>query len=104
MLRTELNKTSNSLTLTLLGRLSGTDAEFVTTLVVQNYEPANDFIVDLTDVTAIDRKGETTLALLGRMGARFIAVDPYVLHVCERLGLSTTKPRGNEDARPADCQ
>lgn len=103
MLRTELNNTSNSLTVTLLGRLSGADAEFVTTLVMQNYQPAKDLVVDLTDVIAIDSKGETTLALLGRMGARFIAVDPYVLHVCERLGLSTTKPGSNGDARPADC-
>jgi anti-anti-sigma regulatory factor len=88
MLRTELKYSANGLTVRLQGRLSGQDAEYVSTLVASDCVPPKELTVDLSDVTYIDARGEAILAILGRLGAKFVARDPYVTNVCERLQLA----------------
>ncbi len=101
MLRTELQDTAAVLTVKLQGRLSGHDAEYLGLLLVRSYQPPKDLVVDMTDVMSIDWRGESTLALLGRLGAKFVAVDPYVFNVCERLELPVTKPGTKEKPKAA---
>ena len=47
-----------------------------------------EMLVDLSEITYIDREGEEVLCWLGQLGAKFTADNPYALHVCERLRLS----------------
>jgi hypothetical protein len=48
-------------------------------------------IVDLSEVTYIDRTGEELLSWLDRCGARFLADSSYVSHICERLHLKMSR-------------
>jgi hypothetical protein len=48
-------------------------------------------VVDLTDVTFIDSAGEAVLSFFSRLGAKFVALDAYMLDVCERLHLALAR-------------
>ncbi len=86
MLRAEMHDSDRGLVIRLEGRFAGEDAEHVRTLLTrQNIERR--LVVDLKEVTFIDSLGEATLSLFGRLGAKFIAEDVYVLDVCKRLNL-----------------
>lgn len=50
-------------------------------------------VVDLSEVTYVDRAGEEALCWLGQLGAKFMANNSYGLHVCERLQLSIAESR-----------
>lgn len=41
------------------------------------------YVVDLTDVTLIDERGEKLLEAMNRAGAEFIAAGVYIKHVLE---------------------
>jgi hypothetical protein len=56
-----------------------------------------DMIVDLSEVTYVDRDGEEVLCWLGELGAKFTADNSYGIHVCERLHLSIAKRRAPSD-------
>lgn len=99
MLRTEMQDSEKGLVVRLQGRFAGDDAEHVRMLVTRcNIERR--LIVDLTDVTFIDSVGEATLSLLGRLGAKFVAEDAYVLDVCKRLYLPLARNGKLKQAAP----
>jgi anti-anti-sigma factor len=86
MLRAEMQDGENALTVRLEGRFAGKGAEEVRMLMTRcNSE--KELVVDLTDVTFIDSVGEAVLSFLSRLGAKFVALDAYMLDVCERLHL-----------------
>jgi len=60
-------------------------------------------VVDLSEVTYVDRAGEEVLCWLGQLGAKFTADNAYGLHVCERLHLGIAKPHILSD-RPHDAR
>lgn len=60
--------------------------------VIGDPRELSNIVVDLSQVTYIDRRGEELLSWLGQRGARFTADSPYALHVCERLHLKTSAP------------
>ncbi len=86
MLRAEIQDSEKNLILRLQGRVVGTDAEHVRTLVTHR-NIQDRLLVDLTDVTFIDSAGEATLTFLSQLGAKFIANDVYLLDKCKRLNL-----------------
>jgi hypothetical protein len=47
--------------------------------------PARRCIVNLDDVTFIDKAGERMLRSMSKQGARFVAGDVYVQHVLDRV-------------------
>ncbi len=57
--------------------------------VVGGHKELSNTVVDLSQVTYIDRAGEELLSWLGQCGATFTADSSYALHVCERLHLRT---------------
>ena len=86
MLRAEMQDRENVSIVRLEGRFAGEGAEAVRTLVTRcNTE--KELVVDLTDVTFIDSVGEAVLSFFSRLGAKFVALDAYMLDVCERLHL-----------------
>jgi hypothetical protein len=56
-------------------------------------------IVDLTEVTSIDRKGEAVLAEIMSQGAEFIARDVYTKYLLRRLrrDLKRSHIKGTQD-------
>jgi hypothetical protein len=89
MLRIDLLGTT---TLRMSGRMAEGCREEVETFVgLHGALPS--MVVDLSEVTYVDRVGEEVLCWLGQLGAKFTADNSYGLHVCERLQLSIAKPR-----------
>jgi anti-anti-sigma factor len=102
MLRAEMQDRENAVIVRLEGRFTGKGAEEVRMLVTRcNSE--KELVVDLTDVTFTDSVGEAVLAFFSRLGARFVAVDAYMLDVCERLHLPLARSR-KEPALRGHCQ
>ena len=102
MLRAEMQDRENGLIVRLEGRLTGKGAEEVRRLMARcNSE--KELVVDLTDVTFIDSAGEAVLSFFSRLGARFVALDAYMLDVCERLHLPLARSR-KEPALRGHCQ
>ena len=99
MLRIDLMGTS---TLRMSGRMAEGCLEEVETFVGLN-GVLPDMIVDLSEVTYVDRDGEEVLCWLGQLGAKFMADNSYGLHVCERLHLSIAEPCILSD-RPLDTR
>jgi hypothetical protein len=56
-------------------------------------------IVELVEVTSIDRTGESTLAELMSQGADFIASDVYTKHVLQNLRSELEQGRLDEKQR-----
>jgi hypothetical protein len=56
-------------------------------------------IVELTEVTSIDRNGETVLAEIMSQGAEFIASDVYTKHLLRnmRSELKRSRMKGKQD-------
>lgn len=76
-------------------RMSGRMAEGCREEVESSLSPHRalpNLLVDLTEVTYINRAGEETLCWLGQQGAKFTADNSYAQHVCERLHLSLVQP------------
>jgi hypothetical protein len=46
------------------------------------------YVIDLNDVTSLDRAGEKLLRAMSKEGARFIANGLYIRHVLEGLEVS----------------
>jgi hypothetical protein len=92
MLRVETQESDNVLAVKLEGRFSRDDATHVRILVTSR-KIEKGLVVDLTDVTFVDSVGEATLSFFGRLGAKFVAEDAYMLDVCERLHLPLARNR-----------
>jgi ABC-type transporter Mla MlaB component len=58
-------------------------------------------IIELTEVTSIDRNGEAVLAEIMSQGAGFLAGDVYTKHLLLKLRgeLKRSRMKGNEDSR-----
>ena len=72
-------------------------------MLMTRYNTEKELVVDLTDVTFIDSVGEAVLSFFSRLGAKFVAVDAYMLDVCERLHLPLARSR-KETALGGHCQ
>jgi hypothetical protein len=81
-----MNQNGDVLEMKIEGQLKGEYAEHTRT-VATCCNPALKLIVDLREVTYVDTAGEEVLSLLERLGAKFVADNPYTLHLCERLRL-----------------
>lgn len=84
MLRIDL---LNSAVLRMSGRLAEGCREEIEAFVSPHGSLGN-LVVDLSEVTYIDRDGEEVLSWLDRRGAKFAADNSYALHICERLHLA----------------
>jgi hypothetical protein len=90
MLRVEFGHDGDgSLKVLLQGRLVGLYAEDARTILVR-YQDSTSMTVDLSEVTFVDPYGERVLSWLGRLGAKFVAVNVYTRGVCERLQLQVS--------------
>jgi hypothetical protein len=86
MLRAEIRWLANGPILKMEGRLVAGWAEQARLLVTKEVVP-NSLIVDLTEVSYIDRAGEQLLKWLASIGAEFLAGNVYALSICESLYL-----------------
>jgi len=96
MLRIDIHDSANVLSLKLEGRFTGNDAENACTLMARCHD-GKTLVVDLTEVTFIDSRGEEVLSSFGRFGAEFVARTSYTLDICERLRLRLA-PSQSSDA------
>jgi hypothetical protein len=88
MLRLDLFDTA---VLRVSGRLADGCREEVESFIAAQGRLAKNLVVDLTEVTYIDRTGEQVLIWLAGRGAKFTADGAYVLDICERLHLSLSE-------------
>jgi hypothetical protein len=83
----------------LQGRLAGSSAEELTANWRTNRRdrpPTQSCIVDLNEITSIDKDGEQVLLMMIRDGAQFVATGLYTKHLLELLSAAVTNRR---DAR-----
>ena len=93
MLRVQFDDDGNgTLTMRLEGRLVGPYAEDARITLARHQVPAS-ILVDLSEVTFVDPFGEKVLLWLGRLGAKFVAVNVYTHSICERLQLEVSAQR-----------
>ncbi len=104
MFRAEILWLANGPTLKMEGRLVGEWAEHAMCLVTTDVVPKG-LIVDLTEVSYVDRAGERLLSWLGSIGAVFAAGSVYAIAVCERLGLSPMRnvPTRRHESKEGKC-
>ena len=94
MLRVELDKNdAGAVRVRLEGRLVGGYAEDARLTLSRHSSPSS-MLVDLAEVTFVDPLGEQVLLWLGRLGAKFVAVNVYTRAICERLQLQLSEPQG----------
>jgi hypothetical protein len=86
MLRLDMQDSADALIIRLEGRFTGDGAEHARMLMTR-CDSEKGLVVDLTEVTFVDSIGEAALSFFSRLGAKFVAEDPYMLDVCERLHL-----------------
>lgn len=94
MFRAEILQLENNPSMKMEGRLVGEWAKEAQSLVTKESIP-NGLIIDLTEVTHIDRVGEQVLNWFGSIGAAFVAKNVYIASVCQRLGLPMHEPTSN---------
>jgi hypothetical protein len=78
--------------LRISGRLVEGSSEEVR-LFVDRHKTSSNLVVDLSEVTFVDSKGEEALLWLKHHAASFRSDCAYALDVCERLRLSIAKRR-----------
>jgi anti-anti-sigma regulatory factor len=54
------------------------------------------YIVNLDEVTFIDRSGERVLRFISNQGAHLVARDVYVKHILERLRAKSKSPKSSD--------
>ena len=72
----------------LQGRLTGCSVEELATNWRMNRHdrsPTQSCIVDLNEITSIDKEGEQVLLMMIRDGAKFVATGLYTKHLLESL-------------------
>ena len=93
MLRVEFNHDGNgTLIVRLQGRLVGPYAEDAR-VTLTRYQVPTSVLVDVSELFYVDPLGEQVLLWLGRLGARFVAVNVYTRALCERLHLPVAETR-----------
>jgi ABC-type transporter Mla MlaB component len=94
MLRINFTETSSEERWTLHGRLTAPWVRVLRACWKKNHRSRKEraCIVDLNEITTIDKSGERFLLLLMREGAQCIATGVYIKHVLKQL---TTKGKGS---------
>jgi len=88
MLRITVTEGASEQRWVLQGRLTGSSVEELTTnwrTNRQDRQPAQSCIVDLNEITSIDKVGEQVLLMMIRDGAKFVATGLYTKHLLESL-------------------
>lgn len=88
MLRITVTEGASEQRWVLQGRLTGRSIEELTAnwrINRQNRSPAERCIVDLNQITSIDKDGEQVLLMMIRDGAKFVATGLYTKHLLESL-------------------
>lgn len=92
MLRVEFQDSINATVIRVTGPFIGRAATNAQGLMSQCRVPSK-LIVDLSEVTVVDRIGEQVLSWLGQLGAKFVARTIYAAKTCQRLGLPSLRKR-----------
>jgi hypothetical protein len=88
MLRITVTEGASEQRWVLQGRLTGRSIEELTVnwrLNRQNRPSTESCIVDLNQITSIDKDGEQVLLMMIRDGAKFVATGLYTKHLLESL-------------------
>ena len=87
MLRITLTETTSEQRWVLQGRLTESSVdELITSWRTNRHcSPTQSCIVDLNEVTSIDKDGEQVLLMMIRDGAKFVATGLYTKHLVESL-------------------
>lgn len=86
MFRAEIRWLAHGPVLKMEGRLVADWAEQARSLVTGEIIPKS-LVVDLTELSYIDRAGEQVLKWLASLGAKFLAGNVYTHGICESLSL-----------------
>jgi len=86
MVRVEFHERDDKTTLKIEGRLVGHVATDVRSAVASKQTPGK-LIVDLSDLTWVDIKGEELLLWLARIGCSFVTGNAYSSFLSEKLSL-----------------
>lgn len=87
MLRITVTETTSEQRWVLQGRLTGSSIEELIANWRANRRcpPSQCCVVDLNEVTSIDKDGEQVLLMMIRDGAKFVATGLYTKHLLESL-------------------
>jgi hypothetical protein len=87
MLRITVTETASEQRWILQGRLTGSTIEELITSWRANRrcQPSKSCVVDLNQITSIDKDGEKVLVVMLRDGAKFVATGLYTKHLVESL-------------------
>src|SRR5258708_5853297 len=88
MLRITVTEGASEQRWVLQGRLAASSVEELTTnwrINRQDRAPTESCIVDLSEITSIDKDGEQVLLMMIRDGAKFVARGVYTKHLLEPL-------------------
>ena len=87
MLRITVSETASEQRWILQGRLTGSAIEELITSwrANQRYRRSQSCVVDLNEITSIDKSGEQVLLMMLRDGAKFVATGLYTKHLLESL-------------------
>ena len=88
MLRITVTEGASEQRWVLQGRLTGCSVEELTAnwrVNRQDRPPSENCIVDLNEITSIDKDGEQVLLMMIRDGAKFVATGLYTKHLLESL-------------------
>ena len=92
MFRIDVYEENGKATMKIAGRVGVQSAEEIRQQIFC-YRAPHQLLVDLSEVTFVDKSGEQALSWLGHIGAQFIADGFYCLDICERLNLRIVKCR-----------
>ena len=97
MLRITVTESTSEQRWILQGRLTGsTIEELITTWHANRHcPPSQSCIVDLNEITSIDKDGEQVLLMMIRDGAKFVATGLYTKHLLESLAEQNELRRGS---------
>jgi hypothetical protein len=93
MLRITVTEGTSEQRWVLQGRLTGCSAEELTTnwrINRHDRSPTESCVVDLNEITSIDKDGERVLLMMIRDGAKFVATGLYTKHLLESLSGQVT--------------
>jgi ABC-type transporter Mla MlaB component len=92
MLRITVTESTSEQRWILQGRLTGsTVEEWITSWRAnQRCQPSRTCVVDLNEITSIDKDGEQALLMMLRDGAKLVATGLYTKHLLESLSVQDT--------------
>ena len=95
MLRITVTEDDSEQRWVLQGRLTGSFLGELTESWCANRDrqPARNRVVDLNQITGIDKDGEQVLLMMIKDGAKFLASGLYTKHLLESLSRGITKPQ-----------